>query len=1013
MTQGTPMTTLFPGAPPVPGLLAVQLAAGESASPFANLFARLTDPATGAPISINPEIVYAPLPPAAILPKNAASSVAQTAKETPETQTEPETTMSNSPLWMAMAGAVLTPAPSAPIRLPEAKETSLQAAPATEITVERSAPSSNASAVPPVVSPYPEQTDALKARLDASALRAKSPEERLLSGRLASSPPGPAEPDVPAPARGAPPPIEKPPPEPNAPQPIPNRSMQAPEVDAVSKTIGEPKAPLSFPIETPEGSAPVSPSAKTVAALSAPSDAADIPVESVPLPTPAPTAPRTQTDAETEPAPAKPAPAAKTATPAPSVSPDAAAKPVRSPALAAEPVRPAQTPPALLASRPDDSAVVLAPVSSRESGAARQKEAVVIMTTGRPAEVNGEQAAAPQSADMPEAGAAPLRKTPVATAPTAAVETPTMSVPPMAAPLSETPLRPSVPRSEGILQAAPAETRPEAAFESERKAVTIQTTSFTSDSASPVPHGAAVSQTAVLPDRAVLPTEFLITPAPALTAAMRGVSFLPAEAPAQPVTAYTLAAASPETAYPSGTPLPAQKAVPLLDSVQKEAVLSRQSIPTAVKTAVPMPEASVTDPRSSPQNAAMPLKARLDASALRTTGGDAPAPMAATAPPSPEPKPHTPAVSGAFAAPQPAAPAEPEVRTMEEITPPETIEAASAAAIRPPKSALSETQLSLSAMQRETAAGTGAGQPDPDSPSGGETGIPGVREQAAVRTANAAMTATAEPETVSENRHPSAKTETAASTATSAADRSNPLIARSETVSEEEAVVVQTRGEAQRTAAERLFQRETPKEGGDRSEPVRGSAPVAADPESADAGGDPRAAVAPAAASAHASRTAQPERAEPPAAGQQDRVRVVQQVLQKLETMRLTQGRQEITLHLKPEHLGHLQVTIVTDRENVFARIVAETSQVRQAVEMGRDALRDALEQKGLTLQHLDVSSQQGHGGGRQMPFVPELFASSARPYRMPGIPEAGEIETPRPFGVTPSRLAGRLDYVA
>jgi flagellar hook-length control protein FliK len=224
---------------------------------------------------------------------------------------------------------------------------------------------------------------------------------------------------------------------------------------------------------------------------------------------------------------------------------------------------------------------------------------------------------------------------------------------------------------------------------------------------------------------------------------------------------------------------------------------------------------------------------------------------------------------------------------------------------------------------------------------------------------------------------------------------------------------VQTRGEAQRTAAERLFQRETPKEGGDRSEPVRGSAPVAADPESADAGGDPRAAVTPAAASAHASRTAQPERAEPPAAGQQDRVRVVQQVLQKLETMRLTQGRQEITLHLKPEHLGHLQVTIVTDRENVFARIVAETSQVRQAVEMGRDALRDALEQKGLTLQHLDVSSQQGHGGGRQMPFVPELFASSARPYRMPGIPEAGEIETPRPSGVTPSRLAGRLDYVA
>jgi flagellar hook-length control protein FliK len=276
------------------------------------------------------------------------------------------------------------------------------------------------------------------------------------------------------------------------------------------------------------------------------------------------------------------------------------------------------------------------------------------------------------------------------------------------------------------------------------------------------------------------------------------------------------------------------------------------------------------------------------------------------------------------------------------------------------------------------------------------------------------MPETVKQETVSENRHLSAKTETAATTPSPVTERSNPLINRHEAVLEEEVTVLQTRAETQRTAGETLFRRGMPREGADRSDPMSSPAPVASDPVTADAGGEQKPAAAPGTASAHVSPTAQAERAETPSSvGQQDRVRVVEQVLQKLDTMRLTQGRQEITLHLKPEHLGQLQVTIVTDRENVFARIVAETPQIRQAVESGRDALRDALEQKGLTLQQMDVSSQQGHGGGRQMPFIPDPYASGARPYRMPGLSTAEETEASHQAVITQSRLTGRLDYVA
>jgi flagellar hook-length control protein FliK len=397
--------------------------------------------------------------------------------------------------------------------------------------------------------------------------------------------------------------------------------------------------------------------------------------------------------------------------------------------------------------------------------------------------------------------------------------------------------------------------------------------------------------------------------------------------------------------------------------------------------------------------------------------GAVPTSSTPTAPISAKAMPRLVSSSGAPATPKSAPSAEPEAIPMTQALHPEKLETSSgergsrpSKAVFPEAHPLAQTRASLSAEPVETVAQTEAGQPEAASSSDAEADSANVWERAALRTERAAIPITTEPETISESQPLPAKSGTAASPAAPTEGPANPLNAGQEAVSEEEMAALPLRDEAQATVEETRLRNEV----ADRSEPIRRPAPTASDSAADGIEGEHKPVATPVAASAHASPIAHTERAQTPsAAEQQDRVRVVEQILQKLETMRLTQGRQEITLHLKPEHLGRLQVTIVTDRENVFARIVAENPQIRQAVESGRDALREALEQRGMTLQHLDVSSQQGYGGGRQMPFDPEPFASSARAYRVSGHAEAEKTETPRPSVVTPSRLAGRVDYVA
>jgi hypothetical protein len=143
-----------------------------------------------------------------------------------------------------------------------------------------------------------------------------------------------------------------------------------------------------------------------------------------------------------------------------------------------------------------------------------------------------------------------------------------------------------------------------------------------------------------------------------------------------------------------------------------------------------------------------------------------------------------------------------------------------------------------------------------------------------------------------------------------------------------------------------------------------------------------------------------------------ERARVVEQVTRKLDVMRLANGRHETTVHLRPDHLGDLRLTVIADRHDVVTRVVAETAAARDAVMEGREQLRASLEQKGYSLQGLDVSLSNGG----QRPFVPYQPAPG-QPVRHPihvGPPaENGASHASASRIGSASRVDGRLDYEA
>lgn len=144
------------------------------------------------------------------------------------------------------------------------------------------------------------------------------------------------------------------------------------------------------------------------------------------------------------------------------------------------------------------------------------------------------------------------------------------------------------------------------------------------------------------------------------------------------------------------------------------------------------------------------------------------------------------------------------------------------------------------------------------------------------------------------------------------------------------------------------------------------------------------------------------------------RARTVDQVLARLDSMRLASGRQEVLLRLDPPHLGELRLTVLRHGDAISAHVVAETQAAREALTAGRDELRSALEARGFSLQQLDVALQQGGGGARHFAFRQgepgDGAARSDAAIRLARAPSG-------PAAAAPARAlrsgAGAVDYTA
>lgn len=87
---------------------------------------------------------------------------------------------------------------------------------------------------------------------------------------------------------------------------------------------------------------------------------------------------------------------------------------------------------------------------------------------------------------------------------------------------------------------------------------------------------------------------------------------------------------------------------------------------------------------------------------------------------------------------------------------------------------------------------------------------------------------------------------------------------------------------------------------------------------------------------------------------------IINQVVKKADI--LVQGsHQEMVMKLEPESLGKINLKIIVENGLVTAKFIAESQQVKEVLESSFNQLKDALQQKGVSVQGFSVSvGQQG-----------------------------------------------------
>lgn len=85
---------------------------------------------------------------------------------------------------------------------------------------------------------------------------------------------------------------------------------------------------------------------------------------------------------------------------------------------------------------------------------------------------------------------------------------------------------------------------------------------------------------------------------------------------------------------------------------------------------------------------------------------------------------------------------------------------------------------------------------------------------------------------------------------------------------------------------------------------------------------------------------------------------VLNQVLEQAKVI-IGQDKSEMIIQLKPDHLGKIELKVVTEQGIVAAKFIAESQQVKEIIETNMQLLKDALEKQGISVDSVNV--QVGH----------------------------------------------------
>jgi flagellar hook-length control protein FliK len=85
---------------------------------------------------------------------------------------------------------------------------------------------------------------------------------------------------------------------------------------------------------------------------------------------------------------------------------------------------------------------------------------------------------------------------------------------------------------------------------------------------------------------------------------------------------------------------------------------------------------------------------------------------------------------------------------------------------------------------------------------------------------------------------------------------------------------------------------------------------------------------------------------------------IIDQVVQQAKVI-MGQDKSEMVIQLKPDHLGKLELKVVTEQGIVAAKFIAESQQVKEIIETNMQLLKDSLQKQGISID--GVSVQVGH----------------------------------------------------